>query len=142
MQDSKEYQELRLRFQTYIDDIRYSKQQQWNILYLTLLAVAGVISLKLTQASSPWLLTVFILVISGLGIYFVGAFHWSMTCYRSKKDAIKEQFSEKEPNLHADEAEPSCCEFLNKDFWRFALWFWFLIGFAAFVAFYVIWDCA
>ncbi len=44
---SEEKATLRLILENKLNDIRYTKQQQWHVLYLTLIAIAGITSLFL-----------------------------------------------------------------------------------------------
>jgi len=96
MSNSNEDENMRLLYQVYIDDIRFSKQQQWNTLYLTLLAISGIIALSiylpyklgLTETTElqhiKRFLTLICLLVSSLGILFLTNYYFDIKRYRNK----------------------------------------------------------
>jgi hypothetical protein len=127
---SKKDEELRLLYKISIDDIRYSKQQQWNTIYLTLLAIAATISLFLVLKNGLFIsdsLKIFLIsiciFIALVGIIFIAIYQSSMAKYRCKKNKLERNFSDEIKKLDYD------CHFLKyykKDF-IFVLLFWLLI---------------
>jgi hypothetical protein len=85
--------EIRVLFETYIADIRYTKQQQWNTVYLTLVALAAVVTLNVAF-SFPCSIRNFLAIVSSfigaLGILYICNYHRDLTKYRTMKNCIYE----------------------------------------------------
>jgi hypothetical protein len=131
-----------LAYKTLIDDIRYTKQQQWNTIYLTLIALAGIITLwfaseqTLYQNFLKWFLIITSFVITLLGIFYIRRYHHDLTKYRYRKNEIKNLIwpsKDKKSTKTVREIldGPSCDEcrrlFYEEDFFSFVLPFWFVI---------------
>jgi len=132
---------LRLFYQVFIDDIRYSKKQQWNTIYLTLVALGAILALFLALPSKQilpqWVLQLFVALIAGLGVGYIGRFHKSMTEYRKEKKQLLDRFSsESKKAKEIAKKEPE--GFFGKDFWFFVVPFWMLIAVAAVLVAYLI----
>lgn len=93
--DQNKDENARVLFQTYIDDIRFSKRQQWYVMYLTLLAIAGILSLSLKVLCDHTvlgcLLTLLGLVIPVLGLYMIRQYNYDIERYRNRKNILKEE---------------------------------------------------
>jgi hypothetical protein len=142
---------IKLLFQTYVDDIRYSKQQQWNIIYLTLIAISGIIALALsfddsnsTQLLSNYFfrysLMVFCGFISLLGIFYIGIYQWSMAQYRYLKDIFKEALERDCSEANYDEYFNDRLKYFFQDFWSFVVPFWIVILITGILGVYLIWS--
>jgi len=136
MSNSKEDEELRLLYQTRIDDIRYSKQQQWNTVYLALIAIGGILALllglPLQQVLSQKLtifLTAICIIVCLAGIGFIGVYQYSIARYRFVIEQITQTFTSKTKEVYGK--EPKSCELLKrffaKDLLLFLLVFWVTI---------------
>jgi hypothetical protein len=97
MSNCNENEELRLLFQINIEELRYCKMQQWHTLYVTLLAIGGLISLVLALKSPTFGLKEFLIIIcwsvSVIGIVFVFVYYYSIKDFRSTKLKIINKFS-------------------------------------------------
>jgi hypothetical protein len=140
---TKKNEDLRLFYQIVIDDIRYSKQQQWNTIYLTLLAIAATISLFLGIETKPgfsqslkWFLIIVCIFIALMGIIFIGIYQGSMAKYRCKKANILKKLSEEIKDLDCD---CQFCKYYRKDL-IFILLFWVLIIASLFLAIWIIFN--
>ena len=144
MPNSKEHEEIRALYQIYIDEIRYTKQQQWNTVYLTLFAIAGILALSLGLQILSQSLTIFLIaiciVIAVFGIFLIGHYQWSLARYRYKKDRIIGTFSHRAAEIV--HKEPRCRELLDhffaKELLPFLVLFWLAILLAGILAFWVI----
>lgn len=80
---------LRLLLENKFNDIRYSKQQQWHLLYLTLVAIAGVTSLAFNIAPSSYCFGIFLLIgdvlIAIMGCGFIIYYAYWLNIYRNEK---------------------------------------------------------
>jgi uncharacterized membrane protein len=136
MADEREYyelrkaEELRMLFQVSIEDIRYTKRQQWNTIYLTLLAVGSVIALFLNLKSSDllsqcslvasflvWLLKSLVIIVPLLGIYFMRTYFLDLLKYRCKKDQYIKTFSKEARDIHNSESasyKDSICKHIER----------------------------
>lgn len=135
-------EDLRLFYQIVIDDIRYSKQQQWHSIYLTLLAIVATVSLFLRIQPNPsfsqtlrGLLIVVCIGVSLLGIIFIGIYHSSIAKYRCKKENILKKLPKE---IKALDCDCQIWKHYKKDLFSFTLPFWILIAFSAFLAIWVI----
>ncbi|MEJ2193021.1 MAG: hypothetical protein P8Y39_11905 [Nitrospirota bacterium] len=85
--------EVRLLFETHIADIRYTKQQQWKTIYLTLIALAAIVSLSAFDL--PYILRIYLTAVSpfvgALGICYIYNYHKDLSKYRAIKDHILEK---------------------------------------------------
>ena len=88
----KNKETLRLQLENKYNDIRYTKQQQWHLIYLTLIAIAGITSLALTidEPSLSFLqfLIIFEIFIGIMGGGFIISYASSMKKYRDEKDDL------------------------------------------------------
>jgi hypothetical protein len=77
----------RLLLENKLHDIRYTKQQQWHILYLTIIAIAGITALALKIESRC--LSIFLIVadclIALIGLFFTIYYAWWLGIYRVTK---------------------------------------------------------
>jgi hypothetical protein len=82
--------DARLELENNFNDIRYTKQQQWHLIYLTLIAIAGITSLALTidKPSLSLLLIIFEIFIGIIGGGFIIFYASSLKKYRDKKDDL------------------------------------------------------
>jgi len=71
MSNSKDRETLRLLYGVSINDIRFSKRQQWYVMYLTVIAIAGILSLSLKLLCDHTILGI-LLFLSGIIIPFLG----------------------------------------------------------------------
>jgi len=88
----RDFQALLSRIESSVEDIRFAKKQQWNTLYLTLIALAGVLSLffagcpsKLPLFHTCWFRGVLSLVcfsVFVLGIIFLCNYQKDFNKYR------------------------------------------------------------
>lgn len=153
MPNSKEEEEYRMFFQILIDDIRYSKQQQWNTIYLTLIAIGAILGVFLAiqekancLSQSPsfrYFLIGVCVVISSSGILYIKKYYGDIGRYRYKSRLIfREKFSDrmwdiakegpdakKDPEWYSQQR----CEFL----W-FVIPFSILIGLALILVIWVV----
>ena len=134
---SNEGEEFRLLYQTSIDDIRYSKQQQWNVIYLTLIAVGGIIAfcirLRMEQKLSQDLHYFFVgvsIAIALLGASFIVRYQRDIERYRYTKNQFLITFSKKAQEIQRKEPE---WYKRNKEFWADEF-IWFILPFCALIA--------
>ena len=86
---------LRLLLENKFTDIRYTKQQQWHLLYLTLIAIAGITSMALS--TKPPLcyfglfLIAFEIIIGLLGCGFIIYYAYWLNIYRAEKSYYQDQ---------------------------------------------------
>ena len=162
MANSKEEEEYRMYFQVLIDDIRYSKKQQWNTIYLTLIAIGAILGvffavvskenflfqcLPIVKITPRWFLTVICIFIAGLGIMYIGRYYRDIGRYRYKTRCIlREKFCEYTKNI-ADEDEkpdakkdPKWYKQQRREFWLFFILFSILIGLATLLVICVVWG--
>jgi len=120
MANSNKDEELRLLYQVSIDDIRFSKQQQWNTIYLTLIAIGAILALFLGLESNPVLKKVLCqrflpdflpwkninislrgflayscIIIAGLGIFYICQYQKDLAAYRFNKRLLMANFTSK-----------------------------------------------
>ncbi len=79
---------IRLLLENKLHDIRYTKQQQWHALYLTVIAISGITALALNISESPCLAFFLIIVdciIAGFGLFFIIYYAWWLGIYRDTK---------------------------------------------------------
>jgi hypothetical protein len=143
MANSKEEEECRMYFQILMDDIRYSKQQQWNTIYLTLIAIGAILGVFLTVESKGYcfaqplpilkislrsFLIGICIFILGLGIAYIWRYYVDIERYRYKSRLIltnrfsddTETIAEKEPEWF----ESKWYKFLRREYdfvWFFIL---------------------
>lgn len=148
--------DVRLKFSTYIDDIRYQKGQQWKIIYLTLLALGGIISLAIAMkdilsdsSNFTYLLYVITFFITLLGLFYIVHYHKAMIRSRKGKDAIQKNYLNRSLNnqkpLKPEDSgymnyseRPKCYEYCTKEVWSFVLPFCGLIFLTSILAFFII----
>lgn len=163
MANSNEDEEFRLLFQVFIDDIRYSKEQQWKIIYLTLVAIGAILALSLGLNSKQILseqflpdflfgnyitisLRAFLAGICGfisfLGIMYIWIYHGDIDRYRCKKELLMKTFTKKAQKISEKEPKWYKCMkfFLKKDSLRFSIPFCILIAAAGGIVFSLIWK--
>jgi hypothetical protein len=138
--------EIRVLFETYIADIRYTKQQQWNTIYLTLIALAAIASLVIAFPRLPCLfrisLTAACPFIGALGICYIWNYHKDLSRYRTIKDYI---LDEKKFRVTLTEVvKKSECwrpkwKYIERDFFEFVGLFSILIVLATTIAMMVLW---
>lgn len=114
MSNSKEDEELRLLFQINIEDLRYCKKQQWYTLYITLLAIGGLITLAVALKPFSACLKEFLLIIcswivSFIGIAFMIVYYSSIKTFRDLKLKIIGEFSKKAAEISDISAEDNRC---------------------------------
>lgn len=86
---------LKLLLNNKLNDIRYTKQQQWHLLYLTLIAIGGITSLALS--TKPLLcyfgffLIAFVIIIGVLGSFFIIYYAVWLSTYRDEKNYYQQQ---------------------------------------------------
>lgn len=129
-------EELRLIYDKLISDIEYSKKQIWNTLYLTILSLAGIISLHLSNLeilpsnSIDNLLILTSIIIGVVGIVLIGVYHWTIEKYRVKKNKVIETFTSKTKEIlgikHSSSSKWKNV-ICNCDTYTFILPFWILI---------------
>ena len=141
MANSNKGEELRLLYQDIIDNIRYSKQQQWNTVYLTLVAIGAILALVLGLYSKPFLyeclllwLSIICYIIAGLGIYFIVNYQIDIAKYRYQKEEIIKTFSLK---AQAIAQGPKLKEYFKWEFFGKDVVFVFLFCLLIFVAWYL-----
>jgi len=144
----KDKETIKLFFQVKLADIRYSKQQQWNTIYYTLITIGGIIGLIvsleskgiLSQCFFRYSLMLLCTFISVLGIVYIGIYQWAMARYRVQKDKFREALSE--DDFEVEDNECSTKEitkyFFKPDFWYFVIPFWLIILSAGMIGYYVI----
>jgi membrane protein implicated in regulation of membrane protease activity len=100
---NKKASETQLLFQTYIEDLRYCKKQQWYVLYLVVIANAAIISLRFAATHEnitvvgiclQQLLACVSLIIFVIGSIFVFMFWEGILKFRSLKTRISDTFEE------------------------------------------------
>lgn len=84
MVDKVDKTELLTMYQIAIDDIRDSKQQQWRVIHLTLLAIAAIAAVA-NSLKCPIILHIVVSAISALGILFIWVYAGSLQRFRNKK---------------------------------------------------------
>ncbi len=86
---------LRILLENKFNDIRYTKQQQWHLLYLTLVAIAGITSLALSIKPSLRFLGVFLIafdvMLGIMGCGFIIYYAYWLNIYRSEKSHYLQQ---------------------------------------------------
>lgn len=86
---------IRLLLENKFNDIRYTKQQQWHLLYLTLIAIGGVTSLALATKPSLCYFGIFLItfevIIGVLGCGFIIYYAYWLNIYRNEKSYYQEQ---------------------------------------------------
>ena len=92
---AEEKENLRLLLNNKLNDIRYTKQQQWHLLYLTLIAIGGITSLaigiKPVLCYFGLFLIGFDIIVGVLGGGFIIYYaHW-LHNYRNEKSYYLEQ---------------------------------------------------
>ncbi|MDY6827583.1 MAG: hypothetical protein SVV67_10545 [Bacillota bacterium] len=95
-----------IRLNILIDDIRFSKQQMLNTVYLTILAIAAILSLSSKICSAKWVFWVFwvfALLATCIGIKLVVLHNKSARYYRDEKNEIINNDSKKENKECKDE---------------------------------------
>lgn len=140
-------EEDRMYFQVLIDDIRYSKQQQWNTIYLALVAIGAILGiflaveskvnflcqpLPIVKITPRWFLTVICSFIAGLGIMYIGRYYRDIGNYRYKSRRIlREKFSEYTRNIAREDPDakkdPEWYKQQRREFWLFFIPFLILI---------------
>ena len=160
MANSKDEEEYRMYFQVLIDDIRFSKKQQWNTIYQTLVAIGAILgvflaveskanflcqSLPIVKITPRCFLTIICVLIAALGIIYIGRFCVDIQRYRYKSRLIfREKFSDdmwdiakEDPDAKKDPEwyKQQQCEFL----W-FVIPFSILIGLAVILVIWVVWG--
>ena len=100
MNDDKKDKELRLLYSLTIDDIRYAKRLQWNLVYYSLLTLGGILAIYKYISSSlevSHLMKIILLLISitvsSLGIIYIGNLQKSLAKYRERLISIRSYFS-------------------------------------------------
>ena len=109
-----------IRLEETFSDIRYSKQQQWNVLYLTISAIAGIITLILNISISKCLYkyifdTVIILAIISVcisGIAFIDQYRKDIKNYRKTKNTLLKNNKENDNNDEIDYWIPELFQFI------------------------------
>jgi hypothetical protein len=104
---SKKEDEILMIYQVTVDDIRYSKTQQWLILFYSLLLIAGVFSLISTiyGSFSCILIThkIFFTVILALIPIIAGLIYYNYICdqnkYRKRIRKVRNTFEEESKNI-------------------------------------------
>jgi glucose-6-phosphate-specific signal transduction histidine kinase len=92
---SEEKATLRLLLENNFNDIRYTKQQQWHVLYLTLVAIAGITSIAWGIKSSsdhPFFIESLIKVdwaIGIIGCIFIISYAFDWARYREEKIKLR-----------------------------------------------------
>jgi hypothetical protein len=78
---------LHLLFETCVDDIKFVKNQQWKAVYLTLLALGGILTLSLNDhlARHLYLLGFVNVVVALAGCVYVIDQHYYLAKYRCRK---------------------------------------------------------
>ncbi len=81
---------LRLLLENKFNDIRYTKQQQWHLLYLTLIAIAGITSLALSVELPPCHRFIIFLLIGDILVGIIGCgfiiyYAYYLDIYREEK---------------------------------------------------------
>lgn len=81
---------LRLLLENKLNDIRYTKQQQWHLIYLTLIAIAGITSLAFSvELPTCHRFRIFLLIgdvlVGILGCVFIIYYAYSLKIYRDEK---------------------------------------------------------
>jgi hypothetical protein len=86
---------LRLLLDNKFNDIRYTKRQQWYLLYLTLVAIAGITSLALSIKPALCFFGVFLIafdaMIGIMGCGFILYYAYWLNIYRSQKSSYLRQ---------------------------------------------------
>lgn len=91
--------EKEILYNDMINAIRYSKRQQWNSIYLTMLSLAGIISLHLSVGKEipckcfDYLLLIICVIVGVLGIIFISRYYCDIKRYRSIKEEVVKQFT-------------------------------------------------
>lgn len=81
---------LRLLLENNLNDIRYTKRQQWHLLYLTIIAISGITSLAFSIKLPPchWFKIYLLLECIGIGIagcFFIIRYAIDLENYRKYK---------------------------------------------------------
>ncbi|HUU49670.1 MAG TPA: hypothetical protein VMW81_01770 [Nitrospinota bacterium] len=93
-------EDQRLFYNIKVDDIRYTKEQQWKTVYFTVIANAAIISLALylglhdkceSQFSQAILLTLISCFISCIGIIFLWNYQFRLEEYRARKENLEDE---------------------------------------------------
>jgi hypothetical protein len=94
MSDDKKIN-LRLLLENKFNDIRYTKQQQWHLLYLTLIAIAGITSLAISIKPALCFFGVFLVafdaMIGIMGCGFIIYYAYWLNIYRNQKSSYLQQ---------------------------------------------------
>ena len=100
MNDDKKDEELRLLYRLTVDDIRYAKRLQWNLVYYCLLLLGGILGIYKYISSSlevslvtKIILLVFSILVSLLGSIYIGDAQNSLVKYRERLIGIRSYFS-------------------------------------------------
>jgi hypothetical protein len=129
----------KLKYQIGIDDIRFSKNQMWRALHLTIIANASLI-VALASACNPYtgLLTYlrpFLFVPTLLGILYIAANHCYMLRYRNELHTEDRAIRSE---LNIEESRKARDKHLGKQFWIFTLPFHCLVALSAVILFRVV----
>ena len=91
----KQEEEYRLIYNDLSNNIQFSKKQQWNTIYLTILSFVAIISLfSLEFENIKRYLVLASIIIFVFGIYFIGHYQLTKAEYRILKDKIVDKFSD------------------------------------------------
>jgi hypothetical protein len=93
---------LRLLLENKFNDIRYTKQQQWHLLYLTLIAIAGITSLAFKVRPLQSCFRIFLLLgdvgIAIMGCVFIICYACRLDSYRKEKREYLQKLNHPEQN--------------------------------------------
>jgi hypothetical protein len=137
--------DLRLLFETCIADIKFVKNQQWKTVYLTLLALGGILALSLKRAEMGRhlnLLAFVNIIVALVGCVYIIEQHYSLAKFRGHKVEIVGKLGACFQKLHGKQG--CFCylrAFFSRDLFFFALPFCALIAAAAILNWRLIFGC-
>lgn len=108
-------EDQRLFYNIKVDDIRYTKEQQWKTVYFTVIANAAIISLALylglhdkceSQFNQAILLTIISCFISFVGIIFLWNYQFRLEEYRFRKEVLEKKLKSRLTNCLINKIKP------------------------------------
>jgi len=98
---SEKLQQRILFYQTRISDIKFGKEQQWRVVYLTSIAISGIIAFwKLIEEMNlphfRLICSIISLLTACFGVFFLWNFGKAIKNYRMAKDKLFELFNDEE----------------------------------------------
>lgn len=96
--DTKLREEVLANWQLCHDEIRFFKQQQWQVIYYCLLLLTAIVFIKKNNYICASYLKPFIYIVGAVGSVLLLEIQWSLYKHRKIIKAIQEDFEEKTKN--------------------------------------------